>query len=257
MPHPAVTTIRRWLRCRLPILLGTAGAKKVGYLGFDREIDDSLFASYGKRKETSQRLLTALDRMAGDPSLPESFSLLDIGCGPGAIAHLIDRDDRLRRRVAYTGIDQSRSAIAYCTATWPQYRFEVRDALHDGLPADRFDVIMINGVTEHMPHYRDIVAAALAKKPTVFVLTSFGVIPQYDRDRRLWRPDMQCFMNSYAFMNVYRFLREQTTGEIHLSDFGDLERSRYWFPRKTELMFYVRNTAASSRAGESVEHSAA
>ena len=235
-----VAAVLRWLRCRLPVLLGTAGTKRVRYLSFDRDSDDALLTEYGKRKETSQRLLTALERLNSEPLLPDQFSLLDIGCGPGSIAHLIGRDKQLRGRVSYTGIDQSSGAIGYCVKTWPEHRFEARDALHDGLPEDYFDAIMINGVTEHMPHYKAIITAALAKKPKIFVLTTFGVIPQYDSDRRLWRQDTQCFMNSYAFMNVYRFLKEQAVKEIHIADFGDLERARYWFPRKSELMWYVR-----------------
>lgn len=234
-----VTSVRRWFSCRLPIILGTAGTRNVCYLGFDKEVDHKLLVEYGARKEGSQRVLTALARLANDPLLSERFSLLDIGCGPGAIPHLLSRDEKLRERVAYTGIDQSNGAIAYCRKTFPNYHFEARDALRDGLPAGPFDVIMINGVVEHMPDYKDIVSAALDMRPKVFVLTTFGVIPQYDRDRRLWRPDMQCFMNSYAFMNVYRFLKARVR-DLQVSDFGDLQISRYWFPRKTELMWYMR-----------------
>lgn len=112
----AMIDIKRWLLYRLPVLIGPARRKKVEYLGFSKS-DDGRFAEYGRRKETSKRLTVALEWLADETLLPERFSILDVGCGPGAVAHLIRNHERLQPRVQYSGLEQSAEAAGFCRRT--------------------------------------------------------------------------------------------------------------------------------------------
>ena len=211
----------------------------VKYKGFalksSKDFDDYIY----KRVEDPMKL-RVLDLIKKDTSLPSKFSLLDVGCGPGLMAQMILKDCALKERVAYTGIDQSENAIRYLSDTVPKhYNGIVRDVLEEGLPIGDYDVIMLNGVVEHMPNYTDIVMYMIKKKPKVIVITSFAIIPSNRKDRIRWRDDAQCYMNSYSFNKFHNFLREKTKSPIYILDFGDEKFNRYWFPKKSDIGWYI------------------
>ena len=74
-----------------------------------------------------------------------SFSLLDVGCGPGmAIPFLEERfGPRMRE---YRGIDISEELVAAARQRWPAYTFEAQDLLKQPLPDGSFDYAVLNGV---------------------------------------------------------------------------------------------------------------
>lgn len=227
--------LKRWVQTGLLPRLGFN--KQVRYLGWDRttEVLDDAVKRYG---DHPTKALT-LDWLAREPDLPEKVSLLDIGCGPGVLAGMIERHPALRARVAYTGVDQSEAALQYCRAHFPKdYQF-LNVNLQREQPPGRYDVAMIHEVVEHLPNYRDIIEAALALGPRIFVLTTFGAIPGLRRDRIRWNQQHQCYMNSYSFEKLYEYLRGKTS-QVWMADLGTQEFSRYWFPRKSLLAFYLK-----------------
>jgi SAM-dependent methyltransferase len=211
--------------------------------------DDAHYARFvaGQRKNHAQNL--AIDWLETEPSLPRQFSLLDIGCGPGAFFSLIHDRPALAERVTYTGVDQAEGAVRYAEKTFGRH-FLHRDVLADGLPDGSFDVISVNEVIEHLADYRPLLGAIAQRNPKVLILGTFAVIPEYDRDRKLWRPDLQCYMNSYALAPLFRFLHETFGGEIRSVDFGTTDHDRYWFPKKTQMLWYRRAKPVQATAGE-------
>ncbi|MEH1943710.1 MAG: class I SAM-dependent methyltransferase [Nostoc sp.] len=104
------------------------------------------YYSYFEAPENTTRYTPAasfLDNVFKD----ESFSLLDLGCGNGALSkYLPDRCD-------YLGIDHSDSAIEYCLKAYPNRKFITND-LSDFLSqlADKnqkFDAVVLAGLLFH------------------------------------------------------------------------------------------------------------
>ena len=120
-------------------------------MGSDRSVRYRAFSAapdilddFTTRQGDHPTKLLALRWLTSDPLLGETFSLLDIGCGPGVFARMI-RDAGLSDRIRYTGLDQSGSALDYCRSKYP-FRFLQRDLQTEGLPAEKFDVITIHEV---------------------------------------------------------------------------------------------------------------
>jgi len=213
-------------------LLGEHHAYKIGYKQFsikaEEEVED--FVEGRQNHPVKQKTLAVLEQ---DAVLPSRFSLLDIGCGPGVLAHMILRQPGLCGRISYTGVDQSQPAIGYCLRKYPDtYKFVCRDVFEKVLPEEDFDVIAVNEVVEHIDGYDKIISMAIDKNPKIIVLNTFAVLPELDRDRLLWLRGTQCFMNSYSVSKFFCYLREKTKAPIQIFDFGTQLFNRYWFPRK-------------------------
>lgn len=230
--------LKRWVLCRLPVITGL-GLGSVRYRGFDAR-DDAYYQKFVKSQIDHPVKHQTLDWLHADETLPDTFSILDIGCGPGAMARLIETDKNLKERVRYTGLDQSDGALSYCKKKYPTHEFMKRDVLTDGLPEKPFDVIMLNEVIEHIPGYTDIIDQILARRPRIFILSTFAAIPERERDRRLWRPDTACYMNTYAFNKLHKYLRNAANGDLRIADFGPETYDRYWFPEKARILWYFR-----------------
>jgi SAM-dependent methyltransferase len=75
----------------------------------------------------------------------ESFSVLDLGCGPGLLVPYLE--ERFGSGVAdYLGIDISGDLIRHATGLFPARAFMVRDILREPLPEQAWDYTIINGV---------------------------------------------------------------------------------------------------------------
>lgn len=77
--------------------------------------------------------------------LVDGASLLDVGCGTGA---LLDHLATIGRRVEYTGIDISAKMIDTARARHPGAVFELRNILVDP-PARRFDFVLCSGTLNY------------------------------------------------------------------------------------------------------------
>jgi SAM-dependent methyltransferase len=76
--------------------------------------------------------LTAIQNLQEHDQLPEPARLLDVGCGAGAYADLVDR--YFPGRFEYTGADYSDEILAAARQRAPSRRFERLDILADGVP---------------------------------------------------------------------------------------------------------------------------
>ncbi len=236
----------RKLRSLLLGKLYRIAPRKVSYKGFAIQSAAGLESFVTKRLNYEPKI-KCLEWMGSDPQLEGRFSVLDVGCGPGVVGQMVIRDANLKDRLDYHGVDQSDNAIEHCRRTLPEhFKFIKRDVLKDGLPPGHFDVIMINEVLEHLPDYKTLIAAAIDKSPKVLVITTFAVLPERRTDRRLWRPDYGCYMNSYAYQPFLQFLRGLVKSPVLTCDFGSRAIDRDWFPLKANIAWYTHVGAGTS-----------
>ena len=232
--------IKNWLSYSRSMIFRLTSAQRVKYVSFTKKSDSDL-DEYTDVQSKNPLKIQALDWLADDGLLDERFSLLDVGCGPGSIPKMIVRHPNLKNRVAYVGVDQSENAIRYCLDKLPDnYVMMRRDVVVDGLPEDSFDVIMINEVLEHISSYEELIATALEKKPKILVINTFAVLLNRKRDRILWNPEAQCYMNSYSFEKFFQYLRNKIECPILLGDYESRNFDRFWFPRKNLIIWYLR-----------------
>ena len=103
------------------------------------------YFSYFEQPENATRYTPAIYFL--DEVFQQSFSLLDLGCGNGALLKY------LSERCDYLGIDHSASAVKYCLELYPQRKFVVTD-LFDFLRKlvaenKKFDAVMLSGMVFH------------------------------------------------------------------------------------------------------------
>jgi SAM-dependent methyltransferase len=108
-----------------------------------------------RRFETDPRLvapfrafLELLPAVVADPRLDAPADLIDVGCGMGVYADLLDRYAPGRFR--YLGVDYSDEILAVARRRSPSRQFEHRDLFDDGALAG-FDVVFASGVLDVMP----------------------------------------------------------------------------------------------------------
>lgn len=232
-----IKKVQRFLVNELPARMGQ---RVVRYTAFDAATDG--LGNYVERQREHPTKALALNWLEQDKTLPERFSLLDVGCGPGVFAKMILSHPVVSSRIAYTGIDQSENALAYCRKTYHgDCRFLKVNLQEDEL-TERFDVISMHDVIEHLPHWDFVLPKLLALRPKVFVLSTFAVIPGLAKDRTIWKFDSACYTNSYSLGPLYQYLRSQTN-HLQIADLGSHRSKRYWFPEKALLLFYLNLTA--------------
>ncbi|MGV3723705.1 MAG: class I SAM-dependent methyltransferase [Actinomycetota bacterium] len=223
--------------------VGTLVKQRVRYTGWSTDLNAFVAKRLENPRPTKVKTIEWLTR---EPLLEDSFSLLDIGCGPGVFARMLELS-ALSERVRYTGVDQSEDALRHCRSTLPpSYNFIQRDVLREGVPEGQFDVIVINEVVEHMPNYRDLIDAALAKHPKVLVITAFAVLPEQAKDRYLWNANYTCYMNTYSFNGFHQYLREKSGRPVQILDLGSESDETAEFPRKALILFYLPQADAAA-----------
>jgi 2-polyprenyl-3-methyl-5-hydroxy-6-metoxy-1,4-benzoquinol methylase len=240
------TIIRNWISYNLFKILHNRSSKRVKYVSFTKKSDSDLdeYIDIQSRNPSKRQ---ALDWLADDSLLNSTFSLLDVGCGPGSIPNMIIHHPNLKDRVEYVGVDQSENAIRYCRDRLPEnYVMMCRDVLSEGLPEGSFDVIMINAVLEHILSYEQLISSALEKKPTILAINTFAVLINRKRDRILWNPEAQAFMNSYSFEKFFQYLRNKIECPILICHYESRNYDRYWFPRKNLMIWYLRLASKST-----------
>lgn len=175
--------------------------------------------------------LTGLDGFGDD------VSILDVGCGLGAMKTFLDRRGL---KVRYTGFDISPKMIEGARERHPGCRFEVRDILADP-PDETFDFVIASGllscrrVENHGQYVRDMIRAmyALCRDALAFNILSgytFMRSPTLQRDAL----DLD-----YGWPDVtYRFCK-QLTHHVVVDEASD--------SRRYDVKMYKRNRAALRR----------
>ena len=105
--------------------------------------------------------------------------VLDIGCGPGTLAH----DIATRTGASVVGVDISERSIAVARQRFahPGVQYEVSD-VRSSLPTGRFDVVVLSNVLEHLPDRPQLLRSLQSRaEPHRFLIR----VPLLDRDWRV------------------------------------------------------------------------
>lgn len=107
--------------------------------------------------------------------------VLDVGCGNGALARLVDNS---AAKVEYKGIDFSERAIEQAKASSPQMIFLVMEAENPSFASEKFDLIVFNEVL----YYVDPSKALPAYRPYAVegAVVIVSMVCSW-RSRTLWR----------------------------------------------------------------------
>lgn len=179
---------------------------------FDRLLDSSRDEQHavGWRTSYSQDVaFLSLSRMEG---LRDGVSVLDVGCGLGALHSFLQR-----RGVAvqYTGIDISPKMIEAAQKQHPGVRFEVRDILRNP-PRERYDFVFCSGALSlRLPHQKEYVCDMIA---TMFGLCSqglaFNMLSAYSY---IEKPSLQAVATDVVYEWPEEVLRFCKTQSRHVS----------------------------------------
>lgn len=80
--------------------------------------------------------------------------ILDVGCGTGALAELL----QLVPNLSYTGIDLSDVAVSRARARNLVHATFEQAAMEDWLPLERYDAVIFNEVIYYTPHPMEVLA---------------------------------------------------------------------------------------------------
>ncbi len=120
---------------------------------------------------TESRYLPVWERAAGLLTDMDDPRVLDIGCGPGQFARLLND----RGITSYTGIDHSSVAVDMARRAVPEWadRFRAADAFAlSPLPGDH-DVVVLFEVLEHIGKDRELLKLIQPGTPVLFSVPSF------------------------------------------------------------------------------------
>lgn len=101
-------------------------------------------------------LLEALNRI----SLSRPVRLLELGCGTGHYAPMLDRERP--GQYQYVGVDYAPELVDVARQEWPDHEFHVGDVLDEGLVLDGFDVVVAAGLIEVIADWRPVLDRILA-----------------------------------------------------------------------------------------------
>jgi SAM-dependent methyltransferase len=136
--------------------------------------------------EAFRRLLPTL---LEQPELRSPASFLDLGCGAGGYADLLER--YAPGRFTYTGADYSEEVLAVARARAPGRRYERRDLYEPGA-VDGFDVVFVSALVDVLPDPERALDILLASDAPYVVLhrqrignggNRVDVVPGYGRQR--------------------------------------------------------------------------
>jgi SAM-dependent methyltransferase len=116
-------------------------------------------------------------QVLGREGLERAPSLLDLGCGTGAMAACF-------RREAYVGVDPNPRYIAHARRRRPGYRFEVADGRSLPFEDAAFEAVLIGGVIHHLedPDARALLREAhRVLRPAVGRLVMWEDVPARSR----------------------------------------------------------------------------
>lgn len=132
--------------------------------------DEMLSKKYNKFNAYQQARYETVQRWLGEIS---QKSLVDLGCGDGALTYLLTRTG-----AKVTGVDNEIEGLDIAKVKFQDYNITVDFVLADvrdtGLPGSSFDIVVSSDVIEHIERPERLVAEAarLLKHDGIFIITT-------------------------------------------------------------------------------------
>lgn len=167
-PAPVRIAVKRWRRAR-----SAAGSVSAEYRILEGEVPADLLRGFAdppvaERQQAAFAPILASLR-EGRPredflALAEAVSftglqeplVLEVGCGGGWNAEVLERLTRVRAR--YVGLDYSRAMVSLAGRLYPQHRFVQADAARLPVRDGAADIVISGTVLMHLLHYREAIA---------------------------------------------------------------------------------------------------
>ena len=103
--------------------------------------------------------------------IPSEDRIVDIGCGVGSIAGLVEREGLTN---SYLGIDFSDNMIQCATQHWKTYNFKVGDVMNlDDIREN--DILLCNGLLDIMPNGTQSLYKILSYKAKYAILSRINI----------------------------------------------------------------------------------
>lgn len=81
------------------------------------------------------------------PYLPDSFKILDLGCGNGRLLSVLEASGK---KFDYQGVDFSKGLLKQAQKQWPRYHFDLADMDQVDLPTNYFDIVVMVASFHHL-----------------------------------------------------------------------------------------------------------
>ncbi|MBN1257226.1 MAG: class I SAM-dependent methyltransferase [Planctomycetes bacterium] len=110
---------------------------------------------------------------------PVNFSLFDGAAASGYYSEVIHTLDP--RAITYQGSDYSEAMARTARANYPKIPYLVQDLTNLAHPDRSFDVVLLSGVLEHIPRYREAISEAcrLARKYIILHRAPLTTAPEH------------------------------------------------------------------------------
>lgn len=160
-------------------------------------------------------------------SLQDGGKILEIGCGPGALAQSLLR---WYPHSQICGIDRDSSFIAFARQNAPGIQFQEGDATALPFAADSFDVTISNTVAEHIEpakfygeQYRVLkpggVCLVLSSRKGIHVPAPC-IAQETSFEQELWQRVDPCFQKTHAKYNVCEYPQNEAELPLAMEKFG-------------------------------------
>jgi len=161
----------------------------------------------------------------------EPVSILDLGCGYGALYDFILKND-LANKIQYHGVDLSEKMIISAKNRHPSIQFEVRDILIDRLDPAQFDFVLMNGLlterTTLSQHDMEEFSHTIIKE--AYELSKNGIAYNVMSDHVDWKREDLFYV---SFDRMADFLKQQCSKHYTFrSDYGLYEYIVYVYKQK-------------------------
>jgi len=172
------------------------------------------------RRQKAEKIVAVLSSFYSAPEL-SACRALDIGCSMGAISAF------LANHVGCVhGVDIDCTAIEYAIEKWPKslsLRFECVDCLNIPLGDESFDIIICNGVYEHVPDAEKLISEIkrLLKKGGICYFSAMNKLALFEPHYRI--PFLSMFPQPLASA-ILKILSKGNDYDVFARTYGGIKR---------------------------------
>ncbi len=176
------------------------------------------------------------------PYLPNSFKVLDLGCGNGRLLSVL-KDSA--KDFDYLGVDFSKQLIDQAKKQWPDYNFELNDMQALDFPAASFDVVIMIASFHHLYTKKERQALLqkinnILKPGGILFMTNWNLGQRKYLSswfNRFWQKKVwnDCFVpytlasSKQKYWRYYHhFTKRELTNLLKSSGFSLLDKGVYW-----------------------------